>query len=129
MEYLANISEPQVLPNEQIQFSICLFRFQWEKSNFSHWNLNKQMENWICWCFCSFGRTWGSVISARFSIYWSSATHGRNIRELSFLIYPTGHHIVFYLKEKRTILILTETLPMLWKFSELILLLITLNSS
>jgi len=35
MENLADISEPQLLPNKQkyhkILFSICLFRFQWEK--------------------------------------------------------------------------------------------------
>ena len=30
--------------------------------------LNKQMENLIYWSFCSFGRTWGSEISAEFSI-------------------------------------------------------------
>ena len=36
-------------------------QFQWE-------NLLKQMENLIYWSFFSFGRTWGSEISAKFSI-------------------------------------------------------------
>jgi len=42
MGYLADNFEPQVLQNkqkdQQIQFSICLYRFQWEKSNLSLWN-------------------------------------------------------------------------------------------
>jgi len=42
VESLADISGPQVPPNneqdQQVQFSICLFWVQWEKSNFSQWN-------------------------------------------------------------------------------------------
>ena len=43
-------------------------QFQWEKLLFSHWNPNKQMENWNDWSFCTFVWTWGSEILAKFSI-------------------------------------------------------------
>jgi len=50
MENLADISEPQVLPDEQneqqIQFSICLFSFNGSKAKqFLPLKLSKQMEN------------------------------------------------------------------------------------
>jgi len=44
MENLADISESQVLLNEQ---KINKFNFSWDKLLFSHWKLNKQMGNWI----------------------------------------------------------------------------------
>jgi len=80
LERIDNIFESEthqipVWKTLQIFLNYLFTQFQWEELLFSHWNLNKPY-----WSFCSFGRTWSSEISVKFSILHSNIGYFRSTK-------------------------------------------------
>jgi len=74
MENLIDISEPRASKFRKMSKKINKFNFPSVYCNLYIFflpsiflNFNKPIENWIYWSSCSFGGTWGSETSAKFS--------------------------------------------------------------
>jgi len=58
--------------------------------------LNKQMDNWIYWCFCTFRGTWAFEVLKYLPSFpcWLTSTNSRPYSNLSVDLYAFSCHII-----------------------------------